>query len=288
MGQRPERGPPSRPCRPSGGQTATLSNIDTLVGSAGNDGVTLGASTTSAIVNLLGGDDTLTLANGTNTLSAFNVETLTGGTGSDNVTLGGAAGQTVSAGGIETLTGSANADTLTMTSGNNLVIGSTGADTIALQSGAGTDSVGYTSQLEGGAFGTNSGFDSVTNFQSGTDKLQVVSNSTLVTAVDKNGDSSLALTSRASGAVNLSSDEVVYLTTAVSSGNLASSNFSDFLTALGSVSGTGPALVVANDGTNSGLYYLNDFGSGSVSASNVRMLGLFNSVTLQTTDITLP
>ena len=48
------------------------------------------------------------------------------------------------------------------------------------------------------------------------------------------------------------------------------------------------ALVLANDGVNSGLYYLNDFGGGSVEAANVRMLGLFQSTVLQSTDISLP
>ena len=98
----------------------------------------------------------------------------------------------------------------------------------------------------------------------------------------------MTLTSRAQGAVNLSADEVAYLTTAVSGGNLASADFTDFVAALGTVSGTGQALIVANDGTSSGLYYISDFGSGTVTGANVRMLGLFNNVVLQTTDISLP
>ena len=90
------------------------------------------------------------------------------------------------------------------------------------------------------------------------------------------------------GAVVLGSDEMVYLSATASTGSLASSSLTGFLSALGTVSGTGRALVLANDGVNSGLYYLNDFGGGSVEAANVRMLGLFQSTVLQSTDISLP
>ena len=39
-------------------------------------------------IDLKGGNNSLTLADGTNTLTVSNVETLTGGTGADHITLG--------------------------------------------------------------------------------------------------------------------------------------------------------------------------------------------------------
>ncbi len=68
-----------------------MSNVETLIGDAGADTVTLGAAQARpAAINLAAGTDTLTLGNFTNTATVSNVETLTGGTGADTITLGAA------------------------------------------------------------------------------------------------------------------------------------------------------------------------------------------------------
>ena len=70
-----------------GGNTGTVSNVNTLVGGTGADTITLATAVANGSVNLGAGSDTLILANGTNTATVANVETLTGGTGNDTITL---------------------------------------------------------------------------------------------------------------------------------------------------------------------------------------------------------
>ncbi len=112
-------------------------------------------------VDLGAGNDSLTLANGTNTLTVNHVETITGGTGDDTVTLSAAAtGLTIDLGsgndvlnlanGTNTLTvhsatgvtinGGSSTDTVTIANGTNVVtvnnvenvFAGTGADTITV------------------------------------------------------------------------------------------------------------------------------------------------------------
>ena len=106
----------------------------------------------------------------------------------------------------------------------------------------------------------------------------------LDSAIDKGG-AGLAVTQRGSGQVDLSGDEIVYLTQAVQLGGLQSSGFADLLAALGPVSGSGPVVVAANDGSSSALYYLNDFQTGTIAGGNVRLLGLFADSVLQAGDL---
>ena len=70
-----------------------VSNVNTLIGGAGNDAVTLGTAAANASIDLGAGSDKLTLANATNTAAVANVETLVGGTGNDTITLATAADQ---------------------------------------------------------------------------------------------------------------------------------------------------------------------------------------------------
>ncbi|MEQ8194723.1 MAG: calcium-binding protein, partial [Rhodospirillales bacterium] len=72
----------------NGGNTVTVSNVETVNGGTGNDTVTVTSILTAGAVYDLGsGTDTLTLANGTNTVTVSGVETLNGGTGNDTVTV---------------------------------------------------------------------------------------------------------------------------------------------------------------------------------------------------------
>src|SRR5690606_36959289 len=133
--------------------------------------------------------------------------------------------------------------------GDALVIGAGGNDRIFLQPGAGADQIGYRSQLEGPAFGDTAGGDRIAGFQSGSDRARVMAGSLLESAIDK-GEPGLSLTQRGRGQVDLSTDEIVYLTQAVQPGRLTAPGFSDLLVSLGPVSGSGPVLVFANDGSD--------------------------------------
>lgn len=271
-----------------GGGAITIRQIETLLGVGGDSEVTLAQAQSGGLVNLLGGADRLTLADGGNQISAYNIETITGGADGDHVQLGGAAGQTVSVAGVETIIGSAHADTITVTGGDSLVVGSSGGDTITLQPGGGQDIIAYTSQLEGSGFGVNTGFDLIHHFQSSIDKVSILEGGLLQQAVDKDADGTLALSTRAQGQVDLGMDEVVYLTQTVGGRGLVANGYADFLAALGEVTGSGPTVIVANDDQSSGMFYVNDFGGGTLAAGNVRLLGLFQNAVLQQTDIALP
>ena len=84
----------------SGGATiSSLSGVETIVGGSGNDTVTLGSLQASGTIDLNGGTDSLTLANGANTLTVSDVELLTGGSGNDTLTITGAATGTIVGGG---------------------------------------------------------------------------------------------------------------------------------------------------------------------------------------------
>lgn len=273
----------------SGGGTVTVSGVETLVGDHQPgivEAVTLATAQTGILVNLLSGNDTLVLADGGNRISAYNIETIVGGAGADLVELGGAHGVTSDVSNVETVIGTSTTDTINISGGGSLVIGGGGADRINLQAWAGVDQIGFRSQIEGGAFGDTFGGNRIANFQSGIDKARIMAGSLLESAVDK-GAPGLSLVSRGGGQVNLSTDEVVYLTQGVQPGRLVGPGFADLLVALGPVAGSGPTLVFANDGTSSGLFYLNDFGTGTITADNVRLLGLFNGTILQTGDIAL-
>ena len=63
-----------------GGNTATVCNLETLIGGSGADVIQFAtAGLTNASVDLAAGSDTLTLGNFANSATVANVETLTGG-----------------------------------------------------------------------------------------------------------------------------------------------------------------------------------------------------------------
>jgi Ca2+-binding RTX toxin-like protein len=96
--------------------TATIANVETIVGGSLADLVTLTSALTSACsINLGAGADTLRLANLTNTGTISNVETIAGGSGSDTIVLGGSVAATViGGGGINFITGGSGGDTFVL------------------------------------------------------------------------------------------------------------------------------------------------------------------------------
>ena len=75
----------------AGGNTGTVSNVETLIGGAGADVITLATAIANGSIDLAAGSDTLTLGDFANTATVANIETITGGTGDDTITLGAAA-----------------------------------------------------------------------------------------------------------------------------------------------------------------------------------------------------
>lgn len=298
----------------TGGNTLAISRVETLIGGANVDVVTLGAATTmaltaiealagssggdwvylgnrgntmnvSSIETLVGGANTdlIALSSRGNTMILTAIETLTGGSGADVVALGNR-GNTMSVTGVETVTGGISIDRITVSSGAIAFQGNGGADAVALVSGNGADTLTFATSGDGGAAGTASGWDEVYNFQTGTDRIFIAGS--LRSLVDQNGDGILAATSGGASGANLAVDDLIGLTTTVSS--LADSDFTSFRTALGSLTTDGAArsaLVLAHDNSSSGLYLVSDTGNGLIAGGEVRLLARFNSSLLATGDV---
>ena len=109
-----------------------MANTDTILGGGGNDTMALGTNLTDSMqVDLGGGTNKLTLANGGDTGTVSNINTLIGGTGTDTITLG----TTLLNGSISL---GAGADTLTLANGTNHV---SVANTETVQGGSGNDTI---------------------------------------------------------------------------------------------------------------------------------------------------
>ena len=119
-----------------GANSATVSNVETLIGGTGADTITLGAAITHGSIDLGSGADTLTFGNFTDSVTLINVETIAGGSGSDTVTLDNALTTSMSV----SLGSGASSLTLGNFTNNGTVshvetlVGGTGTDTITLGS----------------------------------------------------------------------------------------------------------------------------------------------------------
>lgn len=132
--------------------------------------------------------DTITTGNGTNTVDAgkgadvvtggTGVDTLIGGEGDDNLD-GGAGNDSLDGGaGNDLLLGVSGNDTITAGEGSDTINAGAGADTINLtETTSAVDTVIYSNATDGSAVGaaagTFTGFDTITGFAAGTDKVDV-------------------------------------------------------------------------------------------------------------------
>lgn len=161
---------------------ASIKDVETITASgSGDDSLGILGSLLSGNIDLGGGTgDSLTLANGTNSLSVSNTETITGGTGADSITLlaaqlsggidlGGGSDSLQLANGtnsltltdIESIIGGTGNDSLTLNgSSATSVTGGAGSDTLTL-SGSGVHTAVFSSAA------TN-GIDSLLGFVTGT------------------------------------------------------------------------------------------------------------------------
>lgn len=245
----------------------------------------------AAVEFLLGGTgtDIVTIGSGGATMWVGGIETLTGGAGTDLVFLGGF-GNTLSVSGIETLRGSAGADVITVSSGTITVAGVGGGDSITLAAENGADTLVVDQAGKGfpGFGSTSTNYAQITNFQSGTDSLAIAGG--LKRQVDHDDDGIVDSASRASGEIDLSTDEVVALTTQATS--LTDTDFASVRSAIGTVSngsaGNSTIVVVSDGAGSSGAYAVSDRnGDGQIASSEIRLLGLFNGTSsLSVTDVT--
>ncbi len=211
-------------------------NSNVIVGGAGNDTRTLTALILNGSVDLGAGQDTLTLANGTNTLTVANTETVIGGTGDDTVMLSTAAvGTSINLGGgndkltlgnfvntatvanVETIIGGSGNDTITLFSAltaamqvdlgagsNKLILAAGGNLGIArnvntLVGSGGADVIALATALVNGSIDLGTGIDSLT-LANGTNSASVANVEALVGG---EGDDAITLTTSLSPGVSV-------------------------------------------------------------------------------------
>jgi hypothetical protein len=268
------------------GSTTTVSGLEVLIGSLNTDVVTLAAGGTTmiaaALETLIGGAglDHIDLGNRGSTMTVAAVEEIAGSLNTDVITLGIGAG-TLLISGIETLTGGSDADVATILNGALRLSGGGGADLFTLSNAATADEIGFGSATDGGVAGVAGGYDRISGFQSSLDRVVITDAlRTLTDAAGGVADGVISVTSLGTGQLVMGQNEAVVLTSAA--GSLTDNGFAGFLQALGSVQGAAGAgaLVIANDGTDSGLYLVQTGSSAAVSASDVRMLALFSNTLL--------
>jgi hypothetical protein len=252
-----------------GGQIAIMLGIDTLTGGNGFDFIGLGTGGNTMTVGgsievILGGagNDQVTLAAGGQSILLRGLETLIGSADRDMITLGDT-GNAINVSAIDTLIGGASVDTVTVSSGPIRFQGNFGGDTLALPTSSSADTVVYASPDDGAYSGNNTGYDTISNFQTGQDRI--VLTSALRSLVDRNGDGLLGST------------EAVQVTPTVSS--LTEYGLTSVRSAIGAMasgSAGSNTLVLAADTTNTGLYLVTESsGDGAVSIGEIRLLGLF-------------
>ena len=174
----------------------TVTSIETILGGSGTDTVTLAdgnetVSSVSAVETMVGGSgtDSVTLADSGVTMTVSAIETVIGGSTTDTITIAGSGGA-ISLSSVENLTGSGNDDNVTLTaaltSGTYGLAG--GTDSVVLANG--TNSITFTDleRLTGGT-GADTIVSNSTDISGGTyaggdgtDSLQFIGGATLTSA----------------------------------------------------------------------------------------------------------
>ena len=150
----------------AGTHTVTVNGVESVTLADGTNSLTFATPVTSISVTGGTGTDTLNLAGIGNTVTVSAIESIVGGSGTDIVTLG-SGGQSVSITGIESIAGGSGTDSVTLgNSGNTIMIsavetitGGSGTDIVTLGNGGNTVAVSGVESLAGGS---GSGTDTLT------------------------------------------------------------------------------------------------------------------------------
>jgi|TARA_Y100000031_G_scaffold149757_2_gene188126 hypothetical protein len=186
--------------------------------------------------------------------------------------------------------------TITGTTGQNTIFGFGGGDTIDLGSDTVQDTIVFASKSDtAAAAGGDANFDVISNFdRADGDRIIFTQDGNLAdfNDVSNTGDSVYVFSTVAAGNANLTTAEVVFISSTVDTADLTTANFADVIAAIGAVTaGTATdadaendAIFVVTDGTGkSGIYlYTNqdDAGAGNttVEADELTLLATFDDV----------
>lgn len=190
---------------------AGASNLATVEAASVTGAVTVNASASTADMTMNG------------SLSGAN--TLTGGTGADTITGGSAIDTIVGGNGNDTINGGAGNDDLQGGLGNDTIVGGIGDDTIT--GGAGNDTLTGGVGADDFVFSAASnGTDTITDFVSGTDDLNVGTN-----VVGTLAEVAPITSAGATNSVTLVDDSAYYISTNGAAGNLTTGGTATLTTA---------------------------------------------------------
>lgn len=271
----------------SANTASTGQEIDVSELTSSSQGMTLiGSATGATKITGAAGNDTITTGTGNDTIVASTgSDTISTGAGADTVALGDASTQTLDAG-----------------AGNDTITFGTGGSTVT--AGAGDDSIGLSATLVGsqtiifGASASANGYDTIADFSDYTTtdgvtagaahKLDfsaflgagysVVGNdgvSTGITQVDYAGVADVNITSK-----------VVVVNATVAAATLTATNIFSYISGTGNAlaMSTGKAVVIADNGTDSQIFFIDAAldGVSGVSAADIVLVGQLTNATGQT------
>ncbi|MCW2248387.1 hypothetical protein M2352_004021 [Azospirillum fermentarium] len=272
------------------GSVIAVSGLETLYGSAGSDSVSLRGSfswmTVYDVEALWGGAglEWVDLAGTGSTITVSGVDVLTGGVNTDVVTLD--TNSTLFFSGIETLSGSDSDDSVRLGAGTVSFNGRLGADTLHLVTGNGRDEVLYNGSEQGGGLGQSYGYDTINGFAGGEDLVVVFGG--LFNGLDRDHNGVMGKRAADTNGITPGGGiELFHLGTPIAA--LADAELASVRRAIGTTQGGSqdPFLLLATDGTNTGLYQVQDSGGdGNITAADVRLLGVFANTLLNGNDLT--
>ena len=214
------------------------------------------------IINGLGGNDTITAGNGTNTITTLaGNDIITTGNGKDTINAGAGNDTITSGAGNDSINGGAGNDTIAAQAGADIITGGSGNDSIALGVDSDMDTVIF------GATAGGNGNDIITNFISGTDKLNVgaITTSSTVTAV--------------TGALTITNDKLYFLDTGIAGNADSAAAVAAALTAGATWTNT-PNTVsyfLINDDNSSSIWSYVGTNTAAVAESDLTLMGTIDA-----------
>jgi len=275
----------------AGGSSVALSTYTTTnvsLGDGGDSTVTIDNARTGTLTTGNGNDsidiDALNAISGAN-----NTFTVNAGAGNDTVLLTGSNGNS-----IFSVDAGAGDDTVTLDGSHASATITGGAGRDVITAGNGTDTFRYTSATDGASANAVSGFDTIINFLTGTDKINIFG--ALASAVDGvggNGSIAWATDPGANVTANFSTgDEALLLTSAngVTANQLTASGWTSVLDAINlnsitSVNGNG-GLIVVQGGADTAVFHYEENGvtANNVDADELSLLAIVNGASLVASD----
>jgi Ca2+-binding RTX toxin-like protein len=252
----------------------TISGVGIMSGLAGDDSI---STTNGSTVNGGDGNDTIVAPSGGASRVYF------GGTGDDSLSTFTTAGwnDTLFGGsGNDTLFGYQSQDSISGGTGGDSISGGHGVDSIAVGfADSATDTVVYSASNEGAAVGANTGMDTISEFEVGTDKIAFTS--TLNTNFDDIANDDVITWQTNAAAIFTAPHEALHIT-GLADADLTQAGFTNILAALngyGITAASGADAIIAVQGaTQTAFFFYTENGTlaNNIVAGELTLLGVTN------------